>query len=135
MKEIYKSPAFLAIPMAMVCSKSGCAVAGNYSIAPASIGVGRTTGYIDQIVAVPADITMRADKKFLYVFEPSVQLVFEFNEVAGLIVKSCAVSPHHLSKLTELLKDNFVDVPDTVLNEVYGFLVSIHTSGFRVSFL
>lgn len=129
--SVYVSPAFTAIPMAMICSKQGCPRPSQpFSTKPPTSTASSSS---DPIVAVPQDISTRADSGFTYIYEPGAQLVFELNEVGGAIIGSCIGAPKRLTDLIGLVNTNFKKVPPAAADEIYGFLLNLKSSGFNLS--
>ncbi len=132
----YLSPSFTAIPMAMICSKSGCPTPrGPFAVGASSVsafGLGGA-GNADPLIAVPQDISTRADGAFTYVYEPGAQLVFELNEVAGSIIGQCVVAPRRLAEVVTFVQGNYQNYPGTLADEVFGFLLNLKASGFNLT--
>ena len=132
----YSSPSFTAIPMAMICSKTGCPAPRDSIAVQASsvsaLGFG-VAGNADPLIAVPQDISTRADGGFAYVYEPGAQLVFELNEVAGYIIDRCVLAPKRLTELATLIQSNFQRTPATLSDEIFGFIINLKASGFNLT--
>lgn len=131
----YIKPTFLAIPMAMICSKNGCPSTGLMSIDPPNASLLRTSDTIDNdpLIILPQDISTRSDKSFLYIYEPNSLLVFELNETAGLIIEFCKTKPTRLSEIVNFIQEKFEKVSDEVHGDIYGFLCNLKISGFNMS--
>lgn len=131
----YSEPAFIAIPMAMVCSKSGCPVnTGGTLVNPSSISLPFVGKVADPLFVFPQDVSTRADEGFMYIYEPGTQLVFEINEIGGVIIRRCLATPSRLSELVSYTRELLTDVPDSVSDEIFGFLFKLKASGFNLTF-
>lgn len=133
MANAYSSPSFIAAPVATICSKSGCGSQGNG-------GGGKRVGEaatkkvaLSDIVVLPADLSIRADKNLLYVFEPEVQLVFEMNSTASDFLKACD-GTRSIEKVTVGLAKSYSKDLSTIQTDVLIFLVELKATGFRILF-
>lgn len=127
----YAPPTFTAIPMAMICSKTGCPRTSQPFSAKPPISI--TSSSSDPLIAVPQDISTRADSGFTYIYEPGAQLVFELNEVAGAIIGCCIGAPKRLTDISSFVNTNFQKAPPAVADEIYGFILNLKSSGFNLT--
>lgn len=125
----YVNPSFTAVPMATLCSKSGCSVADAVAIRR-TVEDQRITS--DALIVLPDDLRIRSDQEMAYVFEPSVQLVFELNETGSFILRRVGTGAL-FSTMVQTLSEEFLSVPDDVGDYVWGFLIRLEASGFRLS--
>ncbi|WP_287304052.1 PqqD family protein [Mesorhizobium sp.] len=129
-KAPYVGPSFISVPIANICSKSGCVVKPATSI-PLPID-NKTTTPADPLVIVPGDLESRADKERLFIFEPTIQLVFELNDTAGQIIKH-AEGGRRISEIETFVKSKYTNVPKDCAALIWGFLQQLKAAGFRMT--
>lgn len=128
----YQTPEFIAVPMGMICSKGGCPTPIQSRIDPRVVPSGSRAPAGDPMIMLPADVVTRADGDFLYIYEPGAQLVFEVNETGGSILKKIFKSPSTLSEIVAAISADYTNTPADLDHEVYGFLLSLKSSGFNL---
>ena len=126
----YTKPAFVAAPVATICSKSGCSSTGTGGGGRASDASTRSISIAD-IPVLPSDLDMRADRSLLYVFEPEVQLVFEMNATASDFLKLCN-GTNTVEQAASSLAQAYGEDHKSVLSDSLKFLVELKATGFRI---
>ncbi len=127
----YASPSFIAVPMATICSKTGCPQAPVTLKAPTSqVALAGGGGGISY-VTFKQDIRARADGDFLYVFEPAAQLVFEINEIGGEIIK-LLIADGNVATTVGAIANKYGVKPADVAEHIAGFLVSLEQTGLSI---
>ncbi len=137
MKKTYEAPNFSAESAVVVCSKMGCGSSQSpIALSRDSVLLTSENNITNMTPVLPKDISTRADENGnLYVFEPSVQLIFEINKTGTFILNKID-GILKIEGLIKLLVDEY-DYQDeeVVKREIIGFLERLKVSGFRLSYI
>jgi hypothetical protein len=129
----YKPPMFGVVGVAVACSKMGCP-AGPIALTVMDGKIPKDTlaNQVGKTPLIPQDVRIRKDVDLLYIYEPSVQAVFEFNETASVLLQAID-GTRTLKEVGDALISQCEDASEGAVAEIHGFFENLRVSGFRLT--
>lgn len=129
-KPVYERPSFLSAPIAVICSKTGCP--GHVVSSMEKVAFEKQKELSKESMPVlPEDFSSRSDEGRMYVFEPSLQKIFELNDT-GRFILSQIDGKSSFSKISEKVKSAFADTPENVVYEVISFINALRNASMKI---
>ncbi len=129
--KVYEKPAFLAAPIGVICSKTGCP---RREVSLMDETAFRKDVLVGEsgIPVLPQDFNTRADKECLYIFEPAMQHIFSLNETASFIIRNID-GKKSIGDIAKLLEGEYEKTPDTVAYETSSLINSLRNAGLKIT--